>query len=191
MNVWARAVTLFHEIAAFDATLAAEQRQSERASEALAAWYVRSEELILGALHGEIERHVAELDPIGLPIRVTPPSAAPRLGPSGVSLRFLSVRLADEVVTAYATRQDAVSLTLHWAWQLQSRSERFPRILSVPGIRVRPGPEQEIVLEAAVSGTSKAQVALSDVAGEILSMLAEAAASQRRLPSGGVRPGWA
>jgi len=47
------------------------------------------------------------------------------------------------------------------------------------------------VLEAAVSGTSKAQVALSDVAGEILSMLAEAAASQRRLPSGGVRPGWA
>lgn len=181
MNAWARAVTLFHEIAAFDKALAAQRCQCERAAEALAAWYMRSEELILHALHGEIERHVAELGPVGLPIRVTSPSAPPGLGPSGVSLRFLSVGLADEVVTAYATRHGALSLTLHWAWQLQSRSERFPRILSVPGIRVRPGPEQEIVLEAVVPGGCHAPMALSDVAGEMLSMLAEAAASQRRL----------
>jgi len=191
MNAWARALTLFHEIAAFDRGLAAELRRSERASEALAAWYVRSEELILSALHAELERRVAELGPIGLSLRVTAPSAVPRLGPSSFSLRYLSVCLADVVVTAYATRQGACSLTLHWAWQLQSPSERFPRILSVPGIRVRPGPEQAIVLEAVVSGASKAPVALSDVAGEILSMLAEAAASQRRLRSGGARPGWA
>jgi hypothetical protein len=187
MNAWARAVTLFHEIAAFDQAQAAQRREWERASEALGAWYVRAEELILNALHAEIERHVAELGPVGLPIRVTSPSAPPRLGPSGVSLRFLSIRLADEVVTAYATRQGAFSLTLHWAWQVQARSERFPRILSVPGIRVRPGPEQAIVLEAVVPGASKAQVALSDVAGEMLSMLAEAAASQRRLVPGRVR----
>src|SRR5688572_21095571 len=120
MNAWARAVTLFHEIAAFDATLEAQRRRSERASEALAAWYMRSEELILNALHAEIERHVAELGPVGHRIRVTSPSTAPRLGSSGVSLRFLSVALAGEVVTAYATRQGALSLTLHWAWELRS-----------------------------------------------------------------------
>jgi len=183
MNPWPRALDLFQEIAAFDAALVARRQRCERASLDLDDWYVRSEELLLVALRRELEQRGRELGSMGIAIRVTGPSVPRLLGPGELSLRFLSVHFEAEVVTAYSIRQPGSSLMLHWAWQLKTPRGRFPRILSVPGIRVRRGPEQELLLEA-VGGRAGARVGLSDIAAEILAMLAEAAASRRRLSSG-------
>jgi len=192
MNPWGRAVSLFHEVAAFEATAEARRQRRERASQGLADWYTRAEALLLEALAVELERRIEELGSFGCAIRVTSPSV-PTLLPQGGSLRFLSVCFADEVVTAYSTRQVAraqrdgsASLTLHWAWQLRRPRGRFPRILSVPGIRVRRGLQQEMLLEAlsAHPGVAPSRLGLSDIAAEILAMLAEAAASRRRLLPG-------
>lgn len=190
MNPWPRALGLFHEIAAFDAALVARRQSSERAWLDLDDWYVRSEELLLVALRSELEQRGRELGSLGIAIRVTGPSVPRLLGPGELSLRFLSVHFEAEVVTAYSIRQPGSSLVLHWAWQLKTPRGRFPRILSVPGIRVRRGPEQEMLLEA-VGGRSGAGVGLSDIAAEILAMLAEAAASRRRLSSGIGSARWA
>lgn len=185
MKPWPRALGLFHEIAAFDAALAARHQRCERAALDLADWYVRSEELLLVALRRELEQRGRELGGMGIAIRVTGPSVPRLLGPGELSLRFLSVQFETEIVTAYSVRQPDSALMLHWAWQLKTPHGRFPRILSVPGIRVRRGPEREMVLEAAGSRPEGARVGLSDIAGEMLAMLAEAAASRRRL-SGGI-----
>lgn len=186
MDPWARAVSLFHEIAAFDATAEVRRQRRERACQGLADWYSRAEGLLLDALSVEIARRVSELGSAGRSIRVSTPSAPHALRPDGVSLRFLSVGFEDQVVTAYSTRQAGEPLMLHWAWQLQTQHRRFPRILSVPGIRVRRGSEQEMVFERVGTGHSVTlePVGLSDIASEVLAMLAEAAASRRRLPSG-------
>ena len=184
MNPWGRAVSLFHEVAAFEATAEARRQRRERASQGLADWYVHAESLLLEALAVELERRIEELGSFGRTIRVTSPSTPTPL-PQGGSLRVLSVCFADEVVTAYSTRQGA-SLMLHWAWQLRPPGGRFPRILSVPGIRVRRGSEQELLLEAlsATAGAAPSRLGLSDIAAQILSMLAEAAASRRGLLAG-------
>lgn len=183
MDPWVRAATLFHQIAAFDATLELRRQRRERASQDLADWYAHSEGLLLDALSVEIERKVLELGSAGSSIRVTTPSTPCVVAPGGASLRFLNVCFEDEAVTAYSMRQPGVSLMLHWAWQLRTERDRFPRILSVPGIRVRRGSQQETVLEA-VGARPEVRLGLSDIAGEILAMLAEAAASRRRLAFG-------
>ena len=189
MDPWARAVSLFHEIAAFDAAVAVRRQRCELASQGLADWYLRTEGLLLEALSVELERRVAQLGGIGRSIRLTSPSTPSVFAQGGASLRFLSVCFDDEVVTAYSLRHPGTSLMLHWAWQLRTPGDRFPRILSVPGICVRRGSEQELVLEAvgARALATPARLGLSDIAGEILAMLAEAALNRRRLAGG--RPG--
>lgn len=183
MDPWARAVSLFHEIAEFDRATEARRERFERASRELRDWYARSEELLLDALSVELERRVAELGSVGHRIRVTSPCIACVPAEGGVSLRFVNICFEDEVVTAYCTRQAGLSLMLHWAWQLRRQRARFPRILSVPGIRVRRGSQEEMVLEAVGAGSPGAaatRVGLAHIAGEILAMLADAAASRRR-----------
>ncbi|HEU5074765.1 MAG TPA: hypothetical protein VFU02_11335 [Polyangiaceae bacterium] len=184
MDPWARAVSLFHDIAEFDRAAEARRQESEQASRELSEWYARSAESLLDALCVEIERRVAALGPTGLRIRVTSPSVACAPAGGAVSLRFVNVCFEEEVVTAYCTREPGHSLMLHWAWQLRRQRGRFPRILSVPGVRVRRGSREEMVLEAAGAGSSEsaqARVGLADIADEILAMLAGAAASRRRL----------
>lgn len=183
MDPWARAVSLFHEIAALDAAAEAQRQRRERATQGLDDWYVRTEALLLDALHVEIERRVAELGSVGSSIRVAAPSTPCVVAPGGVSLRFLSIGFESEAVTAYSMRQPGHSLMLHWAWQLRTERDRFPRILSVPGIRVRRGSAHETVLEAA-GARPGARLGLSDIAGEILAMLGEAVANRRRLALG-------
>src|SRR5688572_4124372 len=183
MDPWVRAASLFHQIAAFDATEEQRRQRRERASQGLDDWYVRCEGLLLDALCVEIERKVLELGSVGSSIRITPPSAPCVVAPGAASLRSLSVYFEEEAVTAYSVRQPGPSLMLHWAWQLRTERDRFPRILSVPGICVRRGSEQETVLEA-VGARPGTRLGLSDIAGEILAMLAEAAASRRRLAFG-------
>jgi len=183
MDSWVRAASLFHQIAAFDATQAQRRQRSERASQELAAWYVQSEGVLLDALCVELERKVRELGRVGSSIRVTAPSAPRVVGPGDASLRFSSVCFEDDAVTAYSVRQAGSSLMLHWAWQLRTERDRFPRILSVPGIRVLRGSEQETVLEA-VGARPGTRLGLSDIASEILAMLADAVANRRHLARG-------
>ncbi len=183
MAPWVRAASLFQRIAAFDATRELGRQQRERESRELADWYVRSEGLLLEALCVELERKVLELGSAGSAIRVMAPSTARVAASDGASLRYLNVCFEHEAVTAYSVRQPAGALMLHWAWQLRTERARYPRILSVPGIRVRRGSQQETVLEA-VGVQAAGRVGLSDIAGEILAMLAEAVASRRRLAVG-------
>lgn len=183
MDAWARAVSLFHEIAAFDATAELRRQRREQACQGLTDWYLKTEGMLLDALGVELGRRISELGHVGRSIRLSSPSAPRTTSPGGASLRFLSVGFEDQVVTAYSTRHEGHSLMLHWAWQLRTQHRRFPRILSVPGIRVRRGPQQQMLFERVGVGQALAPtlVELSDIAGEVLAMLAEAAANRRRL----------
>lgn len=180
MSEWSRIQRRFEATLVMDREAQLREERALRSRRALADWFARADDVVLNDLWGALHERAAKLERLGANIEVRPPHPPTSARSAIESRRFVRVRYGQEEVMIYSTRTE-VSLTIHWAWALKKAGARFPRILSLPGIRVRRGRNAEMLLEREVEGGSPA-VSIPEVACTILGMLADAARTraQRR-----------
>lgn len=179
MESWTSVCRLFDDVMACASRRRSQQQEREQAARDRARWFARTESWVMSALRLELERRIPELGTARGLIRVVYPAAVPLTLADGSSMRFLSIDFSGQVVTAYS-HASPWSLTLHWGWQARARRERFPRIVSVPGVHVTPGRLGEPCCRSAEPARAGAQVQLEEVATTLLWMLGGAVASQCR-----------
>lgn len=182
MESWTSVRELFDDVAACMGRLRSERQHREQAAREQASWYAHTEAWVMNALRDELEERISQLGTAQELVHVVYPAAAPLTSAVAGSMRFLSVDFAGQVVTAYS-HANSVSLTLHWGWQVRARRDRFPRIVSVPGVRVLPGSGGEPLCRWVDPARAGATAQLEEVAARLLWMLGGAAASQCRAAS--------
>ena len=181
MSSWTRVRGLFEE------TLSAERRARQREHRALRArlglqaWYERAECELMDALAAALETHAAEL----VQPRVAPGVGAPAVRvvstQAGQSRRALQLVFLDAEVLVYSARGAQGPLMVHWARVFRAKRRNLPKLLSVPGFRVRRGAHGEMLLQALGPGAQNTPLCVEDVARRVLTMLVELAASRRRV----------
>jgi hypothetical protein len=182
MSSWTRVREHFQDTMAAEKSARERERRATTARQELEAWYDRAERSLMHELALALREHASELASSGVAVQVVAPASRVLSTPAGEFRRAVQVLFLDAEVLLYSARSAHGPLMVHFARVFRSKRRNRPRLVSVPGFRVRRGAAGEMLLEAVGPEAGQAPVRVVDVACRVMSMLVQLAAVRRSPP---------